>query len=314
MNRRTRRIVAVVALCTAASMALGVGGYSSVTADRSVNVAVADDGNAFLSIPGGEIRCTGGESVLLYNRFAGAVTGGTVEVDAVGGDIETRGYDDEESFTVEVGTVDPGAPITFQPRETNGSAHTLELDVDIEGEGFSVSTNASRTIACEKSDGPGTEDPEDDPDESGRLVQAREDDPNGITSHVVRYTVAPNSNTAGNSLNSVVVRYPSGSADASGVDERADVVTVGIDEDRDGSIEVDATSDVECCPPGDGVIVSGGGNTLRIELSGNHGLDGGDTLVVEYGDVENPGEGDYTVTVGVNGDVTDTGTLTIEAD
>lgn len=143
------------------------------------------------------------------------------------------------------------------------------------------------------------------------LIWARDDDAGTTTSHVVNYTIASDSDTAGNSLNSVEIRYPDGSADVSGVDERSDVVTVGVDEDRDGEIEVDATGDVECCPPGDGVIVSDGGNTLRIELSGNYNLEGGDALIVEYEAVENPGAGDYSVTVDVNGDVTDSGTLDI---
>lgn len=143
------------------------------------------------------------------------------------------------------------------------------------------------------------------------LIWARDDGPDATTTHVVNYTIASDSDTAGNSLNSVEIRYPDSSADVSDVDERSDVVTVGIDEDRDGELEADATSDVECCPPGDGVIISDGGHTLRIELSGNYNLEAGDALLVEYAAVENPGAGGYGVTVAVNGDVTDSGTLDI---
>lgn len=143
------------------------------------------------------------------------------------------------------------------------------------------------------------------------LIWARDDEPGETATHVVNYTIANASATAGNSLNSVVIEYPDGSADVSSVDDRVDVTTVGIDEDRDGDIDVDATDDVECCPPDDGVKVSDGGNTLTIELSGNYDLEGGDALVVEFRRVKNPGSGDYTVTVGVNGDVTDSGTLEV---
>ncbi|WP_251329743.1 type IV pilin [Haloplanus pelagicus] len=143
------------------------------------------------------------------------------------------------------------------------------------------------------------------------LVWARDDEANEVTSHVVNYSIAPGSDAAGNSLNSLVIEYPDGSADVASVDERAEIEMVGIDGDRDGSVEVDATADVECCPPGDGVIVSDGGNTLTIELSGNHDLEGGDALIVEYEAVENPDAGDDSVTVGVNGEVSDSGTLTI---
>lgn len=146
------------------------------------------------------------------------------------------------------------------------------------------------------------------------LIWARDDSANETTAHVVNYTIATGSDTAGNSLNSVVIEYPGGSVNVSDVDERSEIVTVGIDEDRDGAVDTDATGDVECCPPGDGVKVSDNGNTLTIELSGNYNLDEGDSLIVEYEAVDNPAAGDYEVTVGVNGDVSDSGTVAVEAD
>ncbi|WP_435069314.1 type IV pilin [Haloplanus sp. C73] len=155
---------------------------------------------------------------------------------------------------------------------------------------------------------------EDVPDaHASALIWAVDDGAGATTTHVVNYTIASDSDTAGNSLNSITIAYADGSADMSGVDERSDVVLAGVDSDRDGTIEADATSDVECCPPGDGVIVSDGGNTLRIEFSGNYNLEAGDALVVKYQSATNPSAGDYGVTVTVNGDVDDTGTLEIEA-
>jgi flagellin-like protein len=149
-------------------------------------------------------------------------------------------------------------------------------------------------------------------DYRAELIWARDDGAGETTAHVVNYTIATGSDTAGNSLNSVVIEYPDGTADVSGVDERREIETVGIDEDRDGTIDVDATDDVECCPPSDGVKVSDGGNTLTIELSGNHNLEEGDSLIVEFESVDNPGASDHDVTVSVNGDVSDSGTLEIE--
>jgi flagellin-like protein len=143
------------------------------------------------------------------------------------------------------------------------------------------------------------------------LIWARDGSADATTTHVVNYTIAADSDTAGNSLNSIVIEYPDGSADVSDVDTRAEIETVGIDEDRDGTIDVDATDDVECCPTDDGVKISDGGNTLTIELSGNYDLEAGDSLVVEYESVENPGASEYAVTVGINGDVTDSGTLEV---
>jgi hypothetical protein len=48
---RTLRIVAVLLACTAVfGLAFGVGGSSSVNADRGMNVSVVDDANAFVSV------------------------------------------------------------------------------------------------------------------------------------------------------------------------------------------------------------------------------------------------------------------------
>ncbi|MGQ3329635.1 type IV pilin [Halorubrum sp. FL23] len=146
-----------------------------------------------------------------------------------------------------------------------------------------------------------------DESHAGELVRAVDDGAGATTTHVVNYTVAADSDTAGNSLNSVTVEYESGSVDVSGVDERAAVTLVGIDGDRDGTVETDATGDVECCPPGDGVIVSDGGNTLRIEFSGSYSLEAGDALAVRYESVTNPSAGEYGVSVTVNGEVNDGG-------
>lgn len=146
----------------------------------------------------------------------------------------------------------------------------------------------------------------------GELIWARDDSAGVTTTHVVNYTIASNSDTDGNSLNSVVIEYPGGSVDASGLDSREEVVMVGIDENRDGTIDKDATSDVECCPPDDGVKISNNGATVTIELSGNYKLEAGDSLIVEYESIQNPSSaGNYSVTVGVNGDVTDSGAVSI---
>jgi len=171
--------------------------------------------------------------------------------------------------------------------------------------------DSEREDVADLTDGPvdGSADAESNADE---LLWAVDDGADTTTTHVVNYTIAADSDTAGNSLNSVTVEYESGSADVSGVDERADVTLVGIDEDRDGTVETDATGDVECCPPGDGVIVSDGGNTLRIEFSGNYNLAAGDALVVRYESATNPSAGDYGVSVTVNGEVNDAGTLEVE--
>jgi hypothetical protein len=151
-------------------------------------------------------------------------------------------------------------------------------------------------------------------DEKAVNVSTQDDSAGATTPHRVCYGIAVGSDTAGNSLNSIVVDYPSGSVDLSDVDTRADVTTVGIDTDRDGTIDVDVRSspdDLECCPPGDGVKISNGGTAIDIELTGNYDLEGGYVVIAEYQDVENPSPGNYPVTVGLNGDVTGSTTIDI---
>jgi hypothetical protein len=80
MSRR-RRIVALLALCVAASMALGVGGYSSVSAERNVTVAVAPPEAAYLGLAE-ELQCnTGGDDDLVRNQFAGDTSIERIEVE-----------------------------------------------------------------------------------------------------------------------------------------------------------------------------------------------------------------------------------------
>ena len=145
-----------------------------------------------------------------------------------------------------------------------------------------------------------------------KLVWARNDATGATTSHVVNYTITSGSDTAGNSLNSVVIDYPAGTVDTTGLNSRDEIVMVGIDSNQDETVDTDATNDVECCPPDDGVKISNDGTTLTIELSGNYNLEAGDSLIIEYESVVNPSSGgNYSVTVEVNGEVTDSGSLDI---
>ncbi|MFB6282538.1 MAG: PKD domain-containing protein [Halobacteria archaeon] len=144
------------------------------------------------------------------------------------------------------------------------------------------------------------------------LIQAVNNTPDVKTDHCVNLDVSKGSDAVGNSLNSIQIEYPGGSANVTGIDKLTKVKTLGIDRNRDGKIDVDAIDDLECCPPDDGLIVSNGGNTLRVETSGNYNVKGGDRIVLRYSDVDNPGPGTYDVTIDLNGDVKKTGKLRIE--
>lgn len=151
-------------------------------------------------------------------------------------------------------------------------------------------------------------------DRKNGLIHARNSSSEIKTSHYVNFSIGPDSDTAGNSLNQMKIIYPQGTVNLSNVDERNDILTVGIDEDRDGEIEVNVREDpddLECCPPDDGVITSDQESTLELHFTGNYNLNNGDSLIVEYDEVINPESGNYTVSADLNGDVVDSGQLSI---
>jgi hypothetical protein len=126
----------------------------------------------------------------------------------------------------------------------------------------------------------------------------------------VQFPVQPGSDTVGNSLDAVRVKYPS-SVDVRSVIEDCrqssnaqsgvkppcpGLLNLGIDTDGDGLIDKKGTDNVECggtpCPitpnpnDGDGVMVSPEtwpvNNSLRIELGNGPTPEGGDDIIVEF--------------------------------
>jgi hypothetical protein len=155
MSRRTRRIVALIALCVAVSMALGVGGYSSASAERSVSVSVVDDESAYLGVPGGTLHC--GRNTIFYNQFPEPVTGGHVGVTPNGdhlvlrhdGDFVEAHEDQEVRIPIEE-DISAGKQFRIQLKPINDSAHSVTIDIELNGSSFSVSTTETRYVACEK--------------------------------------------------------------------------------------------------------------------------------------------------------------------
>jgi hypothetical protein len=299
----------VVSVGVAGAYAMGTVTQSTDTPDTVITGQIGTDGIT-LSHQGGDslpsdelrlvVRVNGSETGLAWSD--GTLSGGDDVFDPGEGWTASESYDPGSLVTVRL-VDEPTNTVLFRTETTVTAQEPVESDmggqidaIDSEGEieQGDISTPTTPT----------------DPD-LGQLIRARDPTAGEETVHIVNYTIAEDSNTAGNSLNTVVIEYPADSVDLSDVDERDDVLSVGIDRDRDGTIDVDATDDVECCPPGDGVITPNS-NTLRIEFSGNYNLEGGDALVIEYEEVENPAAGNYPVTVTVNGEVSDSGTLEID--
>jgi len=114
----------------------------------------------------------------------------------------------------------------------------------------------------------------------------------------VNFTVEPGSNTIGNSLNSIELRMQNTSLDMFSNVTQSDVDLVAVDNDSDGDIDEVITSDV------DGIDVSNGGSTVKIELSGSaYTPQADDSIVAEFDGVDNPvAPGDYDLEAQTSGD------------
>jgi hypothetical protein len=149
MNRRVRRLVALAALCVATSLALGVGGYSAVSADRTVDVAVVEDEAAYLGVEvTGFDRCGTQALLELRNQFRGDVildvTVAVVDADelAVRGLHGPGTLDSGESGTVTGNLTPAGGP---------ADDRSITLRIDATGEGVDATLTRTYPVECARS-------------------------------------------------------------------------------------------------------------------------------------------------------------------
>jgi hypothetical protein len=137
MGRKRRALaVGLAALAVAASVA-ATGGFSAVTADRGVEVAVAPDGEAFLGIETPEARGAVGESVAvlrLRDNFRGDVDLERVSLPAPS----------------EVVALRTTGPVEMEPTATVAvtcvAAGTERVTVEVVAGGPSTAVRADRTV------------------------------------------------------------------------------------------------------------------------------------------------------------------------
>lgn len=152
-----RRWVYAALLVFAALLILGTGGFSAMSADRGVSVAVADDEEAYV---GYEATCDGPDlEITITNQFDSELTDGSV---TVGGE-QVSLLDDEES-------IGPGETetVTF-----NGVDSGSDVTVTVEGEG--ISAELDRAVPCTAANGQDVNFPGDSDN-----VVIFIDDPSGI--------------------------------------------------------------------------------------------------------------------------------------
>ncbi|MDY6779657.1 MAG: hypothetical protein SV760_03750, partial [Halobacteria archaeon] len=150
-------------------------------------------------------------------------------------------------------------------------------------------------------------------------VYRRALDPSEVRSlYTASRILSPDSPNIGTPLNDTMLNLGPPPADISSVSVRRRVGYIG-NTYADGIPSLDlvdrwADQDVECCPPSDGVIATGGGDILNIEFSGNFNLNANDTVIFAYDRMTNPGSDD-NVEVSINpssGDDSKTGTLEVD--
>lgn len=126
------------------------------------------------------------------------------------------------------------------------------------------------------------------------------DDRAGATdvTYRVNFTIRPGSDTVGNSLNSVYVEVTSGSPDMFSNTQMSDLDQVVIDENSDGTIDREITSDVDAWQP------QNGGSALKIGFTGSaYTADADDSIIVVFEGVDNPNTaGSYDVRAETSGD------------
>jgi len=131
-----RELLLLVGVVAALSLTFGTSGVSSVSADRSIEVAVVDDQKAFLTFeqdPGNTTNGTTSLNVTLGNQYpAGTpLTRVTVSVDT-----ETAAHTEAKRLA-------PGARRTWTFRSVSCSD-----TIAVEAEGSGVSTSFERPVAC----------------------------------------------------------------------------------------------------------------------------------------------------------------------
>lgn len=114
----------------------------------------------------------------------------------------------------------------------------------------------------------------------------------------VNFTIEPDSNTIGNSLNSIYIEVTTGSPDMFSGTEMADLERIAVDTDGDGSTERDITEDVN------GWTVKNGGSALKVELTGSaYTPAANDSILLTFGSVTNPPDpGTYELRAETSGD------------
>jgi hypothetical protein len=133
---------AVLALFVIAALIVGTAGYDSIQGDRSADVEVASDADAYLgiqetgnTIPNGST----GSVLVLTNQFG-------TSVDLRISDVTTSDNVTNEGLTTS--TLGAGDTAALEVTCTSASDGTITVDIEASGDGISFETTKTVAVSC----------------------------------------------------------------------------------------------------------------------------------------------------------------------
>ena len=150
------KLASIVFAFAAVSLVVGAGAFSSVSADRGVEVSVVDDDEAMLGIEDGPHAFPNGnedrELLTVTNRFAQSVTVTARITDSGDGGVPTlKDSTDRKTMTLDsgdTGNFEWKVQCSAQGGKANPQTETWTIDVLANGSAASVQTTQTVTIEC----------------------------------------------------------------------------------------------------------------------------------------------------------------------
>jgi len=135
----------VLALFVVAALIVGTAGYDSIQSERSADVEVADDADAYLALEetGATIQNgSTGDVLELTNQF-----GTSIDVSVT--DVSTSGGVTNQGLTAS--SLGTGATAAIEVSCTSDSDGTITVDIEAAGDGIRFETTKTVAVECESS-------------------------------------------------------------------------------------------------------------------------------------------------------------------
>jgi hypothetical protein len=143
----------VLSLFVVAALIVGTAGYDSIQGDRSADVDVANDADAYLALEetGNTIQNgKAGTVLLLRNQFGTSVDLSITDVSTTDG-VTYQGLQVSGVDTGDTATLGTGDTARLQVECTSHSDGSITVDIEATGDGISFETSRTVTVSCESS-------------------------------------------------------------------------------------------------------------------------------------------------------------------